>query len=182
MKGTIELFDVVNDVWTFRTSIHNNILNSGYDAMAKAFAGDSTHVVNGMYVEYTNNSPIEPVIPLDRTPAYYRALASPFGYTRFKTTSQPVFTTSDASKYTSNVITLMGVTDGTSAGGAPIIDGTSRFISLALVSIPSIEDETDSSGDCLVSAASLSNGSSFTPITKLANSQLGFQWSLKLGD
>jgi len=180
VKGTIELFDVQDGIWTSRDVVSNTILNTGYDAMTRAFAGDSTYVVNGMYIEYTNTTPVEPTIPLTRTPAYYQGLTSPFGYVRIKTLSQPIYSTSNANKYISNVVTLLGVTDGTSEGGASIIDGTSQFISLALVAIPQLKEN---SYDTLVSAASIKNGSgTFAPITKLANSQLGFKWSLNLGD
>lgn len=179
MKGTIELFNIHDGVWTKIREFNNNILYSGYDAMAQAFSGDSDYVVNGMYIEYMNGTPTQPVIPLDRTPAYYEALADPYGYVRIRTLSQPILSSSDSTKYSANVITLLGVTDGTSAGGASIIDGTTEFFSLALVSIPDINDRTL---DTLVSAAPIMDGSTFAPNTKLANSQLGFKWSLKLGD
>jgi hypothetical protein len=179
VKGTIELFDVQDGIWTPRVVISNNIMNTGYDAMARAFAGDSNYVVNGMYIEYTNSTPVEPTIPVTRTTSYYQNLSSPFGYVRIRTLSQPIYTTSDASKYQSNVVTLLGVTDGTSQAGASIIDGTSQFISLALVSMPELGEV---STDTLVSAAAIKDGSgTFSPITKLANSQLGFKWSLELG-
>jgi hypothetical protein len=179
VKGTVELFEVQDGIWTKQCEFNNNILYSGYDAMAKAFAGDSDFVVNGMYIEYMNGTPTQPIISLDRSADYYEQLDDPYGYVRIKTISQPVFSPSDASKYESNVITLIGVTDGTSAGGAEILDGTSQFYSLALVSIPSLSNKTT---DTLVSAAPIMSGSTFTPKTKLANSQLGFKWSLKLGD
>ena len=179
MKGKIEVFNIRDGIWTKRAEFNNNILYSGYDAMAQAFAGDTDYIVNGMYIEYMNGTPTQPVIPLDRTPSYYEALADPYGYVRIRTLSQPVFSSSDSTKYSSNTVTLLGVTDGTSAGGASIIDGTTKFTSLALVAIPDISDRTQ---DTLVSGAPIMDGSTFAPITKLANSQLGFKWSLKLGD
>jgi hypothetical protein len=179
VKGKVELFEVRDGIWTKQCEFNNNILYSGYDAMAKAFAGNSDYVVNGMYLEYMNGTPTQPIIPLDRTTSYYEELDDPYGYVRIKTLSQPVFTASDESKYETNVITLIGVTDGSSAGGADIIDGTSQFYSLALVAIPNLNSK---STDTLVSAAPIMSGGTFTPKTKLANSQLGFKWSLKLGD
>lgn len=179
MKGKVELFDVRDGIWTKQCEFNNNILYSGYDAMAKAFAGNSDFVVNGMYIEYLNGTPTQPTIPLDRTKDYYEALADPYGYVRIKTLSEPIFSSSDASQYENNVITLLGVTDGTSAGGASIIDGTTQFYSVALVAIPNLSSKTT---DTLVSAAPIMVNDVFTPKTKLANSQLGFKWSLKLGD
>lgn len=179
MIGSIEAFVVRDGVWTPIARFPNTILYSGYDTLARAVAGDPDYVVNGMYIEYLNGVPVEPVIPLDRTPAYYESLAAPYGYVRVRTLSTPVHSSSDPAKYTANIVTFMGVTDGTSAGGAPIIDGTSQFFSLALAAIPEVEDR---SLDTLLSAAAIKDGVVFAPVTKLANSQLGFKWSLKLGD
>lgn len=178
MRGTIELFEVCGADWRPLFRLHNNILYSGYDCLARAAAGDVDYVINGMYVEYKNGVPTPPVIPLDRTPAYYEALTTPYGYVRVRTFSQPVYTSSDAAKYAGNVVTFMGVTDGTSAGGAPIVDGTSQFFSLALVAIPAVDNRLR---DTLAAAGPLMNGAVFAPVTKLANSQLGFKWSLQLG-
>lgn len=180
MRGTIKLFTITEGKWSYHSTFTNNTLNSGYDIMARAVAGDTTAIVNGMYVEYMNGTPLEPVIELDRTPEYYRNLSAPYGYVRFKTISQPVFSTSDDALYTNNVVTFRGVTDGdTSQGGAPILDGTSQFFTIALAALPVMNDDT---ADTLISAAPIKNAEVFAPITKIANSNLGFEWSLKMGD
>jgi len=178
MKGTIEIYEVIAGEWRYLATMANSVLYGGYDAMTRAAAGDSAYAINGMYVEYTNATPVEPVIPLTRDYTYYRDLAAPFGFVRMKTVSAPVYTTSDASKYKSNVATFMGVTDGTSAGGAPVIAGTTRFISLSLVAIPNLGEV---SLDKVVSAAPIKEAGVFAPKLKMANSQMGFKWSLRLG-
>jgi hypothetical protein len=178
-KGRIEVYRVFDETdWLKVGECHNNILYAGYDAMAKALAGDATYTITGMYLEYKNGVPSQPVIPMDRTTQYYFDLVAPYGFVRLRTLSNPTYSTSDAAKYSHNVVTFLGVTDGTSAGGAPIIDGTSQFFSLALVAIPNIDDRRE---DHMVSAAALMNGAVFAPVTKQANSQLGFRWSLQLG-
>ena len=179
MKGFIEIFKIEGGVWHKLGSCSNNIMNSGYDAMARAFAGDSNYVVNGMYLEYVNGTPTEPTIPLDRTIDHYTNLADPYGYVRIRTTSEPIFSSSDHTTYTSNVATFTGITDGISDGGAPIIDGTSKFFSIGLAAIPGTGSGCP---DTLVSAAPIKVGGTFSPQLKLANTQLGFRWSLQLGD
>ena len=180
MKGKIELFIVEGTKWTPYCQFTNNILNSGYDVMAKAVAGDPNAIINGMYIEYMNGTPSEPTIALNRTPDYYRNLSTPYGYVRFKTVSQPVFSTSDGATYENNVVTFRGVTDGNSSqGGAAIIDGTSQFFTIALAALPVMADD---SYDTLISAAPIKANNVFAPVTKIANSNLGFKWSLKMGD
>lgn len=179
MRGEIELYQVRNGVWTPLGVCSNNIVYSGYDAMARAFAGDPDYVVNGMYLEYTNGPVSEPSIPLDRTAAYYPTLSDPYGYIRFRTTATPAHSSSDPSKYKANIVTFIGVTEGPSEGGADLVDGTSQMISLALVAMPKMKDQTM---DTLVSAAPIKAGGTFAPVTKMANSQMGFKWSLTLGD
>jgi len=178
MKGRVEVFTVQDGLWRPVRAFSNTIVYTGYDAMARAVAGDADYAVTGMYVIYKNGVPSQDVVPATRTAAYYPLLADPYGYVRVRTLSLPVFTTSDPAKYSSNIATFTAVTDGTRAGGAPIIDGTSQFFSLALVAMP---DYGHQSGDTLVAAASIMDGATFAPLTKLANSQLGFRWALQLG-
>ena len=175
MEGRVELFEVADGIWTKMAGFPNNILYSGYDALAKALGGDSDYIVNGMYVEFMNGSPVEPTIPLDRGVDHYKSLSDPYGYVRMRTVCDPVYSGSDG-PYESNMVTFTGVTKGISSGGAAVVDGTSSFFSLALAAIPDIEDD---SKDVLVSAAPITSGGVFAPLIKAANSQLGFRWTLK---
>jgi len=178
ITGKVEAFVEKDGVWTPVAEFSNNILYSGYDAMAKALGGDRDYVVNGMYVEFMNGSPSEPTISLTRDVSHYKSLTSPYGYIRFKTLSDPVYSASDGGVYTSNRVTFTGVTKGISSGGAGVVDGTSQFFSVALAAIPDIEDD---SKDVLVSAAAIKSGGVFAPMIKAANSQLAFRWTIKLG-
>jgi len=178
MKGLVELFDITQSgIWVPRCSFSNNILDSGYDALARTISGDSAYAVNGMYIEYKNGVPTEPVISLDRTRSYYTSLASPYGYCRVRTVASPVYSES-ATKYSGNIVTFIGITDGTPAGGAAPIDGTAQYYSLALVAMPEYGDPAQ---DKLVAAGAIKYYGVFAPITKLANSQTGVRWSLQLG-
>ena len=180
MQGTVELFSIENGVWSPLASFRNKILNSGYDAMAKALGGDRDFVVNGLYLEFYNGTPTEPTIPDDRTPEYYQNLVDPAGYLRFQTIFQPVYTSSDEGRYAHNIITIVGESSGVSAGGAALVDGTSQIFTVALACIPNYDD---ASRDTLVSCATVKDsGGNFNPVVKVANSQLGFRWSLKLGE
>ena len=175
MEGRVELYEVLDGVWTRVAEFPNNILYSGYDALAKALGGDADYIVNGMYVEFMNGSPVEPTIPLDREVSHYTSLSDPYGYVRMRTVCDPVYAGSDGD-YKANMVTFTGVTKGVSSGGASVVDGTSSFFSLALAAIPDIED---ASRDILVSAAPIKSGGVFAPLVKAANSQLGFRWTLK---
>lgn len=178
MEGFVEIYSKTEAGLTKLAEFQNTILNSGYDVMTKALTGDSENMINGMYVEFFNGTPAEPTIPLDRTPEYYYNLTNPYGFVKFKTVFTPAFSSSDSSKYRNNVVTFIGEAPATSSGGAPIIDGTSQFYTVALASIPSLDDYAR---DQLVSAASIKVSGSFTPLMKVANAQLLFKWSLKLG-
>lgn len=178
MEGFVEIYSKTEAGLTKLAEFQNNILNSGYDVMAKALTGDLDNVVNGMYVEFYNGTPVEPTIPADRTPDYYYGLHDPYGFIKFKTVFTPAFSSSESSKYQNNIVTFIGEAPGISSGGASVIDGTSQFYTVALAAIPSMDDRTR---DQLVSAAPIKTNGNFTPLMKVANAQLLFKWSLKLG-
>jgi len=95
------------------------------------------------------------------------------------TLSNPTYSATQ-SKYVGNKATFLAVSDGTNSNGATVIDGTTQFYVLGLVAIPDIDTQTS---DHLISMASIKDtGGSFSPITKIANSQVGFKWSVKFGD
>ena len=155
----------------------NTTLYSGYDMEAKALSGDTDYVINGMYLQFKNVAPTLPVIPLTRKPTYYAALTGTDGYVRVKTFSEPEFSTTDATKYDFNKATFIATSSSTSSAGAAVIDGTSQFYSVALVAIPDINDQTK---DILFSASAIKSSLGvFAPITKIANSQVSFKWSIK---
>lgn len=177
IRGVIEVFSIRDGVWTPWSVIHNKIVDSGYDAFAKAVAGNPDYVVNGMYAKFTNGSALEPTIPDDRTAADYLSLGINEGFVRFKTLTSPEHSAS-ASDYEFNIATFIGVAGETAEStGAALVDGTSKFIELGLVAIP---DFTDISKDRLVSAGAIvDRHGDFSPLSKIANSQCGFRWSLK---
>jgi len=180
IKGFVEIYDIIGGIWYKRAEFDNNIMNTGYDAFARAVAGDSTYSVNGMYVQYYNGTPTDPdPIPLTRTPSYFAGLSGDHGYLRLSTLSNPTYSATQ-SKYVGNKATFLAVSDGTNSNGATVIDGTTQFYVLGLVAIPDIDTQTS---DHLISMASIKDtGGSFSPITKIANSQVGFKWSVKFGD
>ena len=178
MEGTVEIYSKTDAGLTKLAEFKNNILYSGYDVMAKALTGDIKNVINGMYVEFQNGTPVEPNISPARTPDYYYNLHSPYGFVKFKTVFTPAFSSSESSKYKNNIVTFIGEAPAVSSGGASIIDGTSQFYTVALAAIPSLDDHTQ---DQLVSAASIKVNGNFEPLLKVANAQLLFKWSLKLG-
>lgn len=178
IKGTIEVFAIRDGLWTPVTVIHNKIVDGGYDAIAKAVAGDADYVVNGMYARFTNGVALEPVIADDLVAADYQSLGTDEGFVRFKTLTTPEYTTSDEDVYANNIATFVGVAGDTAeVSGASLIDGVSNFIDLALVAIP---DFTTVATDTVVSAGVIvDRHGDFTPLAKIANSQCGFRWSLK---
>jgi hypothetical protein len=178
IKGTIEVFDILGGVWLPRTVIQNKIVDTGYDSFAKAVAGVSSFVVNGMYAKFTNGTPSEPTIPDDRVAADYLSLGTDEGFVRFKTLTTPEFSTSAAGTYLSNIATFVGVAGDTAeTTGEPLVDGVSQFVELGLVAIP---DFTAIAQDTLVSAGViLDRHGDFSPLAKIANSQCGFRWSIK---
>ena len=153
------------------------IVNTGFTALIKAAAGSKDYVVNGMYAVFTNSAPVEPVPDVNRTPDYYKSLAAPFGYIRFRTLSAPEYTDSGTGP-TEDVATFFGVAGSTAEGGAALIDGTSRFIEVALVAMPDI---ADSNRDVIISAGAVKASGVFAPLSKIANSQCAFKWSLQIG-
>ena len=178
MKGFVEIYSKTEAGLTKLAEFKNSILNSGYDVMAKALTGDPLNIINGMYVEFLNGAPTAPTIPPDRTPEYYYNLTAPAGFVKFKTVFTPSFSSSESNKYKNNIVTFIGEAPAISTSGAPIIDGTSQFFTVALASIPTLEDSTQ---DQLVSAGVIESNGSFAPLLKVANAQLLFKWSLKLG-
>lgn len=176
IRGYIKGYQRTADTWQLCTDTPNQIVYSGYDLAVKALAGISGAVINGMYIEYTNvGSPTEPVIPADRTAAYYNALSGNNGYVRLTALNAPTLTATGVA-YTSNKAIFTGVTSDTSEHhGASIVDGTTKFISLALVCVVDINDRTK---DIIFSAASLKKGGVFTPQTKIAGSGLAFSWDI----
>lgn len=178
ITGTIRAYSVQNGLWLPVAAFHNKIVDSGYDAFAKAISGNADHTVNGMYAKFTNGTPLEPTIPDDRTAADYLTLGTDEGFVRFKTLTTPEFTTSDSDIYANNIATFVGVAGDTAqATGEPLVDGISNFIELALVAIPDIDDI---SRDKLISAGVIvDRHGDFSPLAKIANSQCGFRWSIK---
>jgi hypothetical protein len=158
--------------------MHNTTLYTGYDLLAAM--ATSNKYINGMYIEYKNSAPSEPTISPTRDRSYYAAYedggyAGDQGYARVPLTLDPVFTSTGA-EYAGNKATLVGVTDPTAEGIIPVQDGVSQFFTVALVHIPDIND---ASQDIVYNAAPLKNNAVFTPITKVANIQIGVQGSIK---
>lgn len=177
MTGIVEAYMVQDGVYVKIAEFCNTTLYSGYDIQAKVLSGDTDYTVNGMYLQFKNGVPVQPTIPLTRVPSYYSTLADPEGYVRVRTFSVPEFSTTDAAKYSFNKASFLATTSSTSAAGAAVTDGVSQFYSVALVAIPDIDDQTQ---DVLFSAAPVLNSVGvFAPITKLANSQISFKWSIK---
>ena len=178
VAGYVEVYSVKDGVWTPVTSFKNTVLYSGYDILGKVLGGDTDYTVNGMYVQYRNGAPSEPTIAKDRLPGYYTALVTPEGVCRVKTVADPAFTAT-STDYSYNKVSFTAITDGSTLAGATIQDGVSQFYSIALVAIPDLADQTK---DVLFSAANIYASSVFTPILKVANSQVGFKWDIKLED
>jgi len=154
--------------------MRNTILYSGYDLLAKMASG--AVCINGLYLEYRTGAPVDPTpIPMTRDRAYYTGLVAPAGYCRLATLSEPVFSAS-AAEYANNVVTFEAITDGTSAGGAPIVDGTTQFFTTALVSMPDILDPAQ---DLLYNATAIQASSLFAPVPKVANVQVSVRCAIE---
>jgi hypothetical protein len=178
VAGFVEVYSVKDGIWTPIASFKNTVLYSGYDILGKVVGGDSDFTVNGMYIQYRNGAPSEPVIAKDRVPGYYTSLSSPEGVCRVKTVADPSYSAT-SSLYDYNKVSFTAITDGSTLAGASVQDGVSNFYSIALVAIPDLADQTK---DVLFSAANIYAGAVFTPILKVANSQVGFKWEIKLED
>lgn len=179
VSGHVDVFTVTDGIWTLAASFKNDVMYSGYDILAKVLGGDPAYTVNGMYIQYYNGAPSEPTITKNRVPGYYSALTTPNGVCRVKTLSDPAYTAT-SSLYVGNKVSFAAMTDGTTFAGASVQDGTSQFFSIALAAMPVITDATQ---DVLFSAANIYNSSNvFTPILKVANSQMGFKWDIRLED
>lgn len=174
--GFIELFYIVDGEWNKISEFKNSTLYQGGDILARALAGDTDYIVNGMYLEYMNGSPGEPTISLDRDYTYYTSLSSPNGFARVNTVSEPSYSAT-GSDYEGNKVTFTAVADASdSFGGASIIDGTTQFFSMALVAMPDADDITK---DKIYSAAAITRNGVFAPISKIANAQFGLRWSTR---
>jgi len=154
--------------------MRNTILYTGYDLLAQMSA--SSTYINGLYLEYLNGVPVDPTpIALARDRSYYTGLVAPSGYCRLATLSEPSFSAS-AAEYTGNVVTFEAITDGTSAGGAAIVDGSTQFFTTALISMPSGADPTQ---DLLYNATTIQASSVFAPVPKVANVQVSVRCAIQ---
>jgi hypothetical protein len=178
VAGYVEVFSVTDGIWTPITAFKNTVLYSGYDILGKVVGGNQDYAVNGMYIQYRNGAPSEPVISKDRVLGYYTTQVAPEGVCRVKTVADPAYSAT-STDYESNKVSFTAITDGSTLAGASVQDGVSQFYSIALVAIPDLADQTK---DVLFSAANIYAGSTFTPILKVANSQVGFKWDIKLED
>ena len=173
--GILDLFYVYgNGSWKYICTCRNAVMYSGADIAAMAIKGDSGGVVNTLYLEYKNGTPTLPSIGRDRSTTYYTGLASTYGYVRVPVTASATSATS--AYYTGNKVTFTGMTDGTTEGPASITDGVSYFFGGALVASP---DFTDSTQDVLFSSSAFTDGTgALVSIPKIANAQIGVQWSV----
>ena len=154
--------------------MRNTILYTGYDLLAAMVS--SATCINGLYLEYKNGVPVDPTpIAIGRVRTYYTALVAPSGYCRLATLSVPTYAASGAG-YASNVVTFEAITDGTSAGGAAIVDGTTQFFSTALVAMP---DPLDPTQDLLYNAVAIKAGGVFAPVPKVANVQVSVRCAIQ---
>jgi len=174
-KGSLEIFSVQDGKWELLRKLNNMVLYTGADILASTLAGLNKGV-NGMYLEYNNNTPSAPSITRERDRSYYEGLSSPAGYVRVPTIANPSLTASDEN-YTGKVVQFIGVTDGSIVNGPGIIDGTSAYYSCSLVSMP---DSLDRTQDVIFSAANITDSNDLlSPIIKVANAQIGIKWVIQ---
>jgi len=154
--------------------MRNTILYSGYDLLAAMVSGETC--INGLYLEYTNGAPVDPTpIAATRTRTYYTGLVAPNGYCRLATLSTPTLSASGV-LYSSNVVTFEAITDGTSAGGAAIVDGSTQFFTTALIAMP---DVLTPASDLLYNAVAIQDGATFAPVPKVANVQVSVRCAIQ---
>lgn len=178
-RGSVELFSRSGGKDTPLMSMDNLILYSGADIAAKAIGGIAGGVVNAMYFEYSNVAiAVGPALARDRDETYYPGLlaANSVGYSRVPTIATPALTPSSAD-YVGNQVEFVAVTDGTyEAGGIALTDGTSRIYGMALVAVVDWADQTT---DRLFSAVNIEVSGALSPITKIANAQIGARWKIR---
>lgn len=149
---------------------------SGYDLLAQCLAGTSKPI-NGMYVEYCNGTPAEPVITADRERSFYDALAAPYGYARITDISAPTFRSTDATKYLNNKVRFTGLIRAQDCYGPGMVDGVSNFYAVTFVHMPDAADRTQ---DLIFSADTFKDSEgAFLPITKIANTNIVVQWDVQ---
>ncbi len=179
-QGVFTVSYVINGKTIPFLTSKNTVINTGYDILAKALAGEENSGINCLYMAYTN----------DALPTYPSLSASFDADTYFKTTllndanagliKVPVlasgFAASEAA-FQNNIISFYGVGGDTSFYG-PEINTSSKLFTVALVNSPDLESLTDDSVFSV--AVPKDSGDSDIYITKLANAQFGVSWSISL--
>ena len=177
VRGDLEVFlrTAEGDRTLFRTQ--NMIVNSGSDILAKCLGGID-RAINGMYLQFDNGADLVDAgeaLSVDREASFYHSTTNLKGILRVATLASPSFETTVEADYQHNKVLFVAVSDDNVLTGEPIVDGTSRFFGAGL--IHRAETYAD---DVLFSAVHFRNPttSALTPITKIANAQIGVRWGI----
>jgi hypothetical protein len=176
VKGRVEVFQrfpVYGGHYDRKLYSQDNIIvESHADILAKAAAGEPVFV-NGMYFAYTNGAVAEPPVPAERTASYYHTTGSvnPKGFVRVPTIAEPSFASSDT-PFAHNQVTVVAVSDSNVVvpdPGNEVTDNVSQFYGAGLLFL----EPSSFLNDILFSAVNFAS-----PITKVANAQIGVRWTL----
>ena len=165
MKGSIELFDIRDNVWGDPILKQSNLITfQGSDVAARALAGNIK--VDGMYLCFENNTTTSYVAQQTNNAGYYQTEIADRGLVRIPTIAVPEYSKS-SDDYVNNKVIFTAVTDGTSFGTESVSTG-SVFKHAALVSLAD-----DAVNDLIFSCTDLASD-----IPKIAGAQIGIKWTI----
>ena len=157
------------------------IVYEGIDLIGKLLAG-SDYRINMMYMEFRNGGLPAPVYTVDPAQgrAYYQALDAGTGatdYIRVPLIATPTLTSSDATKFLTNRLTVLATSFGKSAGqGGQAFSSVAGSVvfGVALVAAP---DPNDATQDLVYSRSY-----DFTAIVKRDNEEVSILWPHTLAE
>jgi len=139
--------------------------------------------INGMYFAFANEEVVVEPVPVERMAPYYHTINStpPRGFTRVALAGEPLFTSSDVTRYYGNQVTFTAVSDDDvviAATGNAVTNNVSRFFGAGLMHL----DSSGYANDVLFAAVNFEDGGGPEYLLKLPGAQIGFRWIITFGE